>query len=129
MLQPVAGNDRWAPAADRRIVRLDELAVVHHLQAAVARQHRPFLGRPQIGEDQPVALLHGIPGLAHLVLEQSALGLAGLLKAAALAVEFPAVIAAADAVVLDLAVVEGGAAVAASRVEQAGTAASVTEQD
>jgi len=39
------------------------------------------------------------------------------------------VITAADAVVFDLAVIEGGAAMAASRVQKAGSAASVAEQD
>ena len=42
MLQPVAGNDRGPAAAERGIVRLDELAVVHLFQAFVARQDRPF---------------------------------------------------------------------------------------
>nr|WP_229191419.1 hypothetical protein [Bradyrhizobium brasilense] len=116
MLQPVAGDHGRAAAADRGIVGLDELAVVHVFQALVARQHRPFLGRPHIGEDQAVAFLHRIPGLAHLVLEQAAVGLAGLFEAAALGVEFPAVIAAADTVFLDLAVIELGAAVAAARM-------------
>jgi hypothetical protein len=129
MLQPVAGNDRRAAAADRGVVGLDELALVHPLQAVIARQHRLFLGGAEIGEDQPIPLPNGIPGLAHLVLEQSALGLAGLLQAMALGVEFPAVIAAADAVILDLAVIERGAAMAAAGVQQADTAALVAKQD
>ena len=129
MLQPVAGNDGGPAAADRGIVGLDELAVVHRFEAVVARQHRLFLGRTHIGEDQPVALLHRVPGLADLVLEQAAFGLAGLLQAMALGVEFPAVVAAADAVFLDLAVVERGAAMAAAGVQQAGAAVPVAEQD
>ena len=129
MLQPVAGDDGRAAAADRGVVGLDELAVVHLLQAFVARQHRLFLGRSHIGEDQPVAFLDRIPGLAHLVLELAAVGLAGLLQAMALGVELPAVIAAADAVFLDLAVIERGAAVAAARMQQAGAAVPVAEQD
>ena len=115
-------------AADRGIVGLDELAVVHLLQAFVARQHRLFLGRSHIGEDQAVALLHRVPGLAHLVLELAAVGLAGLLEAMALGVELPAVVAAADAVFLDLAVIERGAAMAAARVQQADAAVLVAEQ-
>ena len=62
MLQPVAGNDGRAAAADRAVVGLDELAVVHLFQAFVARQHRLFLGRSHIGEDQPVAFLTGYQG-------------------------------------------------------------------
>src|SRR6185312_270265 len=90
MLQPVAGNDIGPAAADRRIIGLDELAIVHVFQAFVARQGRLLLGRSEIGEDQAVAFLHGVPGLAHLVLEQAALGLAGLFEAMALGVELPA---------------------------------------
>ena len=52
-----------------------------------------------------------------------------LLQAMALDVEEPAVIAAADPVRLDLAVVERGAPMAAARVEQAGPAAEIAEQD
>ena len=122
MLQPVAGNDRRAAAADRGIVGLDELAGVHVLEAFVARQHRLFLGRAQIGEDQAVALLDRIPGLAHLVAMRAAVGLAGLLEAMALDVEQPAVIAAADAALLDLAVVERGAAMAQRGCTRPGSA-------
>ncbi len=129
MLQPVAGDDRRPAAADRGIVGLDELAVVHVLEALVARQHRLFVGRAQIGEDQPVQLLHGIPRLANLVLEHPAVRFAGLLEAVALRIEFPAVITATDAVILDLAVVERGAAVAAARMQQAGAAKPIAKQD
>src|SRR6185312_7187544 len=115
-------------AADRRIVGFDELAVVHVLKTVVARQHGAFIGRAHIGEDQPVALLKGIPGLAHFLLEQAAFGFAGLLQATALGIELPAVVAAAQTIVLDLAVIERGAAVAAAGVEQAGAAEPVTKQ-
>ena len=117
------------PPPIERVVGLDELAVVHLFQAFVARQHRLLLGWSHIGEDQPVELLYRVPGLAHLVLELAAVGLAGLFEAAALGVELPAVIAAADAVLLDLAIIERGAAVAAAGVEQAGAAMPVAEQD
>ncbi|MEY9384258.1 hypothetical protein ABIF93_002515 [Bradyrhizobium japonicum] len=128
MLEPVAGDDRGAAAADRGIVGLHELAFVHVFQAFVSRQHRAFLGRAHIGKDQPVALLDRVPGLADLVLELAAVGLAGLLETAAFGVELPAVIAAADAVFLDLAVIERGAAMAAARVQQADAAVLVAEQ-
>ncbi|MGY4461012.1 hypothetical protein ACVWYI_004972 [Bradyrhizobium sp. LB13.1] len=128
MLEPVAGDDRRTTAADRGIVGFDELAVIHGLQAFVSRQHRAFLGRAHIGEDQPVALLDRIPGLAHIVLVLAAVRLAGLLQAVTFGVELPAVIAAADAVLLDLAVVERGAAMAAARVQQADAAVLVAEQ-
>ncbi|MGY4419174.1 hypothetical protein ACVWY2_001599 [Bradyrhizobium sp. JR6.1] len=129
MLQPVAGDHGGPAAADRGIIGLDEFAVVHILQALVARQHRLLICRAHIGEDQAVAFLHRIPGLAHLALEQAAFGLAGLFEAAALGVELPAVIAATDAVFLDLAVIECGAAMAAARMQEAHPAMPVAEQD
>jgi hypothetical protein len=129
MLQPVAGNDGWPTAADRTVVGFDELAIVHCFQRFIARQHRLFLGRAHIGEDQTIELLDRIPGLAHLVLEPATIGLAGLLQAMAFGVELPAVIAAADAIFLDLAVIERGATVAAAGVEQADLALAVAEQD
>src|SRR4051812_9317844 len=104
MLQPVAGDDGRSAAADGSVVGLNELAVVHFFQALVARQYRLLLGRSHIGEDQPVALKDRIPGLANLFLELAAFRLAGLFEAMALGVELPAVIAAANAVFLDLAV-------------------------
>jgi hypothetical protein len=128
MLQPVAGNDGRAAAAYGRIIRLDELAIVHLFQAFIARQRRLLLGRSEIGEDQAVAFLHGVPGLPHLVLEQAALRLAGLFEAMAFGVELPAVIAAADAVFLDLAVIERGAAMAAARMQEACAAVLVAKQ-
>src|SRR5712671_975792 len=88
-----------------------------------------FLGWTHIGEDQPIAFGNRVPGLAHLVPELAAIGFAGLLKATALSIELPAVIAAADAVLLDLAIIERGAAVAAAGVQQADTAMPVAEQD
>ncbi len=129
VLQPVAGNHGRSAAADRGVVGFDELAVVHLFQAFVAWQHRLFLIRSHIGEDQPIAFRNRIPGLAHFVPELAAIRLAGLFEAAAFGVELPAVITAADAVLLDLAIIEGGAAVAAARVQQARTAMSVAEQD
>src|SRR5882757_6034115 len=130
MLQPVARRDDDAAAADRGIVGLDELARPHHLEALVARQHRLLLGWAEIGEDQAVALLDRIAGLAHaLALRAGRVGLAGHLQAVAFDVEQPAVIAAADAALLDLAVVQSRAAMAAARIDQARSPLPVTEQD
>ena len=129
VLQPITRNNRRSAAADGSVVGLDEFAVVHLLEAFVARQHRLFLGRPHIGEDQAIAFLNRVPGLAHLVPELAAVGFAGLLQAAALGVELPAVIATADAVLLNLAVIERRAAVTATGVEQASAAEAVAEQD
>src|ERR1700749_1202006 len=52
-----------------------------------------------------------------------------MLQAVTLGVEFPAVIAAADAVFFDLAVIERRAAMAATRVQQACTSPAVPEKN
>ena len=129
VLQPVAGDHGRSAATDRAVVGLHEFVLVHIFQGFVARQHRFSLGRSQIGEDQPVAFPDRVPGLSHLVPELAAVDFAGLLKAVAFDVEFPAMVAAADAVFLDLAVVQRGAAVAAARVQQASAAMPVAEQN
>src|SRR5439155_19036906 len=97
VLQPVAGDDGGAAAADRGVIGLDVLALIHGFEAFVAWQHRHFLGRPHIGEDHAVAFLDRVPGLSNPVLEQAAFRLAGLLETAAFGIEFPAAIAAANA--------------------------------
>ena len=111
------------------VVGFDHLARLELFQALVARQHRLFLRRPHIGEDQSVELLHGVPGLAHAIALEAAFGLARLLEAMALGIEQPAVVAAANAAVLDAAVIERRAAVAAVRLHQPRPPAPVTEQD
>src|ERR1700761_8586010 len=98
-------------------------------EGVVARKRRLAVERPHISENQPVAFFDGIPGLPYLVLELTAIGLARLFEAVALGVEFPAVIAAADAVFLDLAVIERRAAMAAARVQQARTPPAIPEKN
>ena len=130
MLQPVAGRDDDAAAADAGIVGLDELAGLHHLQALVARQHRLLPGWPEIGENQAVALLDRIPGLAHaLTLRAGRVGLARHLQAMAFDVEQPAVVAATNAALLDLAVVQRRAAMAAARIDKSRPPLPVAKQD
>ena len=128
VLEPVAGCHRRAAAADARVVGVDEFALVEHLEAFVARQHGPAIRRPHVREDEAVALLDRIPGLAHLVAARPAARLARLLEAMALHVEEPPVITAADALLLGLAVVKRGAAVRAARPEQTGPSTAVAEQ-
>jgi hypothetical protein len=129
MLQPVAGHDLRASAADAAVVGIDEFARVEDFQALVARQHRLLPGWAHISEDQPIKFLHGIPRLAHAVAEQAAFGFAGLLQAATFDVEQPAMIAAADAALLDLAVIERGAAMRAAGLYQSRAAGLVAKQD
>src|SRR5262249_6567043 len=110
-------------------VGFDHLAGLELLQALVTGQRRLFLRRPHIGEDEPVELGDRIPGLAHATASEAAFRLARLVEAATLDVEQPAVIAAADAPLLDLAVIERGAAMAAARLPQARPALPVAEQN
>ncbi len=65
VLEPVAGDDGGPAAAHAAVVGLEELARVERLEDLVARQHGLALGRAHVGEDQAVALLHRVPGLAH----------------------------------------------------------------
>src|SRR6202035_18648 len=84
MLEPVAGRDRAAAAADRRIVGINELAFVHGFKAIVARLHRLLVRWPHVGEDQTVAFFDGIPRLSNSVAMLAHLRFAGLLEAMAL---------------------------------------------
>ena len=59
---------------------------------------------------------------------QAALGFAGLFEAMTLGVELPAVIAAADTVFLDLAVIKRGATMAATGVQEADASVLVAEK-
>ena len=129
VLQPVARHDRGAAAADARVVGIDELSVVEDLQRVIARQDGLPLGRAHVGEEQTVALLHRIPRLAHEVAVAPAVRFARLLQAVSLDVEQPAVIAAAEPALLDLAVVERGPAVRAACVDEPGAARPVAEED
>src|SRR5262249_44030363 len=105
-------------ATERGSVRFDEFVIVHDLETLISRQHRLLRRRPQIGEDQSVALRERIPRLAHLGAEEAALRLAGLLEATPLGIEKPAAVAAANAPFLHLAVIERGAAMTTTRMHK-----------
>src|SRR6185369_13388372 len=83
--------------------------------------------RPHIGEQQSPELLHRVRLQADLVLEAARLRLERLVDALAARVVLPAVIAAADAVVLDVAVVERRAAMPAELLDAADAARAVAE--
>src|SRR6185437_13801570 len=127
MMRPAARDDDRA--AGDQIGGFDRFIGIELVEHVPARQHRLFPGWTEIGEDQPIALFHRIPGLAHIVAVLAELGLARLLEAIPLRIEEPAVIAAADAALLDLAVIKRGAAMGAARIEQARPAATVAKED
>src|SRR5262249_49375049 len=102
VLQPVARHDDTAARTDARIVGLERFAPRQLFHHVLAPQHGPLVRGPHEGEDEAVALLDGIPGLAHgVAVLRAALGLARLIEAVAVDVVQPAVIAAADAALLD----------------------------
>ena len=111
----------------RRLVERNADRIASRRERFVGEQHRHFRRGAHLGDDQPVALACGVSGLANLVLEPAAFGLAGLLRAMALRVELPPMVAVADATVLDLAIIERGAAAAGGR--EADAVASVAKQD
>ena len=84
--------------------------------------------RPHIGEDQAIALFHRIPGLANSVATLAHLRFARLLETMPFDIEFPAMIATANAVLFHLAEVERGAAVTAAGMNQARPAFPIAEQ-
>jgi hypothetical protein len=116
-LQPIAVD--VAGAEDFVALRVEEQVIIG--------EFRRWL-RPDIGEDHARDLAHGIGALPHLVLEVAEGGLARLIEALALCVVEPAVIAAAQALLLDAAVFERGIAVAAMLVEEAKLAIAGAEQ-
>ena len=127
-LEPVAGG--LGGAAEGEVVDDHDLLVVAQvLEDVVAGEYRLAVGRAHVGEDQAVVLLHRVPGLPVVGPVAAPVGLAGLVQAGAVGGEQPAVVGAADPVVLDPAVVEGGAPVAAAGLDEAGPAAAVAEQD
>src|SRR6185312_6282841 len=73
--------------------------------------------------------LDGIPGLARDVAMKTMVRLAGLIEARSVSRKQPAVIAAADAFILDLAVEQRRAAVHAARIEETWPALAVAEQN
>jgi len=130
VLQPVARHDDAAARAYARVVRVDELAGRELLQGVEPRQHGLLLRRPHVGEHQAVALLDRIPRLARGVTVLGArFGLARLLEAVALHVEQPAVVTAADAALVDAAIIETRAAVAAAGVHEARPPGAIAEED
>jgi len=112
---------RWRslPSGSRRSWRLFDGHVLEHV---VAREHGFLLRRAHVGEEQAQVLQDRIPRLAEgLAVARAQVLLRRLarhVEAAALHVEEPAVIAAADTRGLDLAVVERGAAMAAAQIEE-----------
>src|SRR5690349_14221410 len=118
-----SGMEPWDMADIAGVLdRLQPVAVVEigpeHALARAVLQHVIFRQqrrrqRTDIGEDQTGLFLHRVSALSDLVLEVAVWLLAGLLQTLAVHVEQPAVIAAAQALLLDTAIDERRAAMCA----------------
>jgi type VI secretion system VgrG family protein len=115
-LEPVALEDLASAETVGRSVG-DDLALTFFEQVETRKRGNP-IGRPQVREDQAVIFPAWVGRLAHTVLVRALLRLAWLLETPAGDVEEPSVIAAADSVGLDAAVIERGPSMAAVGVEQ-----------
>lgn len=105
---------------------------VGHDEEVVARQRwrRGLLGvRPEIGEDEPAELLHLVGGGPDPVLEVRIGGLTRLVEALTARVEEPAVVAAAQALLLGAAEGQRGTPVRAPLLQQPETSLRVAEED
>jgi len=119
-LEPVARQEEL-----RGRVQLE----TRHGKRVVHREHGRHPGRPHVGEDQAAELVRGVRAVAQPLPQRALGGLARRLEKAAVHVEDPAVIAAADAALLENAVLERRAAVRAVQLEQADAARAIAEDD
>ena len=119
-LQPVAGID---------IGKRHQLVVCRHDIGVEHLERRLLVRRPHIGEHQTIAFKGRIGTLKDTVLHAAVARLAGRLNDAAVDVVLPAVIATADALVLDDAVFERGTTMRAMSFKQANPATAITEGD
>ena len=117
LLQPVAG----------RVDRIRHEVVTGDVEGIENGEGRHVIRRAHIGEDQPLELLHRIGRLADLGADRTRFGFARRLEDRAVDIKMPAVIAAANAALLDAAVLERRAAMCAVPTEQADLAALVAE--
>ena len=124
-LQPVALRD--PAAADVAVRDQDHVLVVD--EAVVLRELGHEVGRTHVGEDETAELPRGVPGLSHPLPAPGPGRLGGLLEAASLDVVQPPVVAAANALGLDLPVLHRRAAMGAVAVDEARPPAAVPEGD
>ncbi len=129
-LEPVVvERERRDLAVRAEPLRHDLLIVPEPLEAGEDGEQGLFPRRTQIGEDGAQGFDDRIPGLADAIAQTATVRFARLVQADALVAEFPAVVAAADAVLLDPPVHQARAPVGAARIEQPGLACLVAEQD
>ena len=119
-LQPVAFPDRR---------RARDLAVAGQVKGVEHREIGLLVGRPHIGEHQPLIFAHRVGAVAQPVLEGAVGRLARGFEDRAVGSEQPAVIAAANARLADQPEFERGAAMRAMQFQQPDLAALVAKGD
>src|SRR5262249_40114049 len=135
MLEPVAVLDHAdrvfapQPHATQHDVLAPFLTIPAGVDDVVAREQRLAARRAHIDKHQPAIFQHRIGRLPDIQRLANLLGPARHSEALALCVVEPAVIAAADAALLDPAPFQGGAAMRAMRVERADPPLLVAEHD
>ena len=129
VLKPVARDDYRPASNDTESIGFDKLPLVHLLETSVSRQHGFTIRGTHVSEDQAVAFLQRVPGLADLVPVARAGGLAGLVKAPSLDIEQPAMITAANAAFVYLAVIQRSASMRTPGIDQPWSTALIAKQD
>ena len=119
-LQPVALPD---------CRRAGDLAVAGQVVGVEDRKIGLLVGRAHIGEHQPVVLAHRVGAMAQPVLERAVGGLTRGFEDRAVGAEQPAVVAAANALLIDQPEFERGAAMRAMQFQQPDRAALVAKGD
>jgi hypothetical protein len=119
-LQPIARPDR--ALAGRELVAGQVIGVED-------REIGLRVGRPHIGEHQPMVFVHRIGAVEEAILQGAVRRLARRLEDRAVDVEEPAVIAAADPLIADQTKFERGPAMRAVQFEEAHGTAPVAERD
>jgi len=116
------------PVARRNGLPLGHRSVPRHIKGVEDRKRRTLVRRTHIREDEPLVLVGWIGAVAETALDSRIWWLAGGIEHAAVDAVQPAVIATLQAIALDRAVLEGGAAMAAMELDQSNLALSIPEQ-
>src|SRR5271156_5846442 len=93
--------------------------VLHFFENVITRERRFEIRRTHVREHESITFLNRIPGLPVVLALLAPVRLARLIEALAVGAEQPSVIAASNPAILDLAVIQGGAAMTASRIDEA----------
>jgi hypothetical protein len=110
-------------------MNVDAFAFLEIFKNVVTRQQRHFVFWTEIGKHNPITFFDRIPRLPGTCPPYSSIRFARLLETISFHVEQPAVIAAPDASILDMSIVECRAAMHAPWIEQTGTPFAVPKKN